>query len=411
MTPKKIEFRNVSKNYIINHINRLSFRDKIVSLFKVNRLKNDSKNVLWALKDVGFCVKEGEALGIIGSNGSGKTTILRLLAGVSFQTSGDISIKGKVAPLIQVGAGFHPELTGRENIYLNGIILGLSKREIDKKFSEIVNFAELEHFIDTPVKRYSSGMYVRLGFSVAIHVGADILLIDEILSVGDLNFQRKCLDRMSKIRQTNKTIIFVSHNLAAVRGLCDKAIWLNRGKIEKYGKVDEVINAYTSFVNSTCRNPNKNEFLGLGARWGTQEVEILNVNITDSNEKSKSTVESCDDIKINLRFKSNKEAIENVYVWCCVMNEYAEKICGGVTEIKTSLRVNKIYQYSCIMKNINLIPGAYSIIVGIYDKFLTVPYDRWGTACKIQVISTKNSRYYGPDFHGHLNLCLNWEEK
>jgi len=204
----------------------------------------------WALKDVSFQIKRGEAIGIIGSNGSGKSTTLKLLSGILKSTKGEIKVNGKLSALIEVAAGFHPDLTGRENIYLNGTILGMRRREIDRKFDEIVEFSGLEDFIDTPVKRYSSGMYARLGFSVAAHVDPDILLVDEVLSVGDMSFQQRCMEKMQEKIRSDVAVIFVSHNLAVVANLCDRAILLNKGAVVVDGPCEKAIEAYVKAMGS-----------------------------------------------------------------------------------------------------------------------------------------------------------------
>ncbi len=206
--------------------------------------RKQTKKEFWALKDVSFEVRKGETLGIIGPNGAGKSTILKLIAGVTEPTKGKVIVNGKVSPLIELGAGFHPDLTGRENIYLNGAILGLTKKEVDKKFKEIVDFAELWDFIDQPVKHYSSGMYMRLGFSIAIHTDPEILLIDEILAVGDTAFQEKCLDKMRDFQAQGVTIIFVSHSLETVETFCRKSLLLMNGQVVIFGKTDRVISNY-----------------------------------------------------------------------------------------------------------------------------------------------------------------------
>jgi lipopolysaccharide transport system ATP-binding protein len=204
----------------------------------------------WALKDVSFQISRGEAVGIIGANGSGKSTTLKLLSGILKPTKGEIKVNGRLSALIEVAAGFHPDLTGRENIYLNGTILGMRTPEIDRKFDEIVEFSGLEDFIDTPVKRYSSGMYARLGFSVAAHVDPDILLVDEVLSVGDMSFQQRCMEKMQEKIRSEVAVIFVSHNLAAVANLCDRAILLNKGNVIVDGPCETAIEAYVKAMGS-----------------------------------------------------------------------------------------------------------------------------------------------------------------
>ena len=203
-------------------------------------------DILWALRDVSFSVERGEVLGVIGRNGSGKSTLLKILSGITDPTTGEADIKGRMGSLLEVGTGFHPELTGRENTYLNGAILGIKNADIRSKFDEIVAFAEVEKFIDTPVKFYSSGMYVRLAFAVAAHFEPEILLLDEVLAVGDAAFQRKCLGKMGSVAQAGRTVLFVSHNLAAVRNLCSRTLLLDSGAMEKIGPTEEVISYYLS---------------------------------------------------------------------------------------------------------------------------------------------------------------------
>ena len=197
-----------------------------------------------ALKNISFEVVPGETVGIIGKNGAGKSTILGLLAGVLKATSGQISVEGRLAPLLELGAGFHPELSGRENILLNGILLGMLKREVEEKIDSIIAFSELEEFIDQPIRTYSSGMLARLGFSVAVHSDPDILLVDEVLAVGDQDFQKKCIEKMRVFKQEQKTIVFVSHNVEEIRQVCDRVIWIDQGIVYREGRVDQVINEY-----------------------------------------------------------------------------------------------------------------------------------------------------------------------
>jgi lipopolysaccharide transport system ATP-binding protein len=206
--------------------------------------KSDGSDLFWALKDVSFDVQPGEVIGIIGRNGAGKSTLLKILSRVTEPTEGSARLHGRVASLLEVGTGFHPELTGRENIHLNGAILGMKKAEIGRKFDEIVAFAEMDRFLDTPVKRYSSGMRVRLGFAVAAHLEPEILIVDEVLAVGDVAFQQKCLGKMDAVANSGRTILFVSHNMASIEALCDRAILLEQGQVVQAGRCDEVINCY-----------------------------------------------------------------------------------------------------------------------------------------------------------------------
>lgn len=226
-----------------------------------------AENVIWALRDVSFTVRRGEVLGVIGRNGAGKSTLLKVLTRISTPDEGYARIRGRVGSLLEVGTGFHGELTGRENIYLSGAVLGMRREEIDRKFDEIVEFAGVERFIDTPVKRYSSGMYLRLGFSVAAHLDPEILLVDEVLAVGDAEFQKKCLGKMSDVAGEGRTVLFVSHNMDAVRQLCHSALWLERGHLQRIGPATEVIQAYladTVQESSGVVFPIMNEHHGIG---------------------------------------------------------------------------------------------------------------------------------------------------
>ncbi len=254
---KIIEVKGIGKKYNINHQQGgyITLRDIMTNAFKdpLSFLKRKTKNILgietkeefWALKDINFEIMKGEVVGIIGRNGAGKSTLLKILSQITPPTTGEIRINGTVGSLLEVGTGFHPELTGRENIFLNGAILGMKKKDIVRKFDEIVKFADIEKFLDTPVKYYSSGMYVRLAFSVAAHMETDILIIDEVLAVGDAEFQKKCLGKMEDITQKEgRTILFVSHNMESIKQLCNKCIFLDEGKLGQFGKTNLIIDYY-----------------------------------------------------------------------------------------------------------------------------------------------------------------------
>lgn len=244
MSDNVIEVKNVWKKFKIYHDKPHTLKDKVLFW---NRNKYE---VRWVLEDISFAVKKGESIGIIGKNGSGKSTLLKLLTKIIYPNKGSINMKGRVAGLLELGAGFHPDLSGRDNIYINASIFGLSKKEIDKAFQEIVDFAELQDFIDNPVRTYSSGMYMRLAFAVAINIHADILLIDEILAVGDISFQEKCLNKLKEIKKSGVTIVIVSHSLEQIERFCNKSIWIHSGQIAALGKCEVVHKKYKEFMNS-----------------------------------------------------------------------------------------------------------------------------------------------------------------
>ncbi len=243
-----IEFADVSKRYLlgVHHGSQGSLRETLAASANriARRRPRDRPTEIWSLKDVSFEIAEGDTLGIIGRNGAGKSTLLKVLTRITEPTRGVSRTRGRVGALLEVGTGFHPELTGRENIYLNGAILGMGRRVVDRRFEEIVEFADVARFLDTPIKRYSSGMYLRLAFAVAAHLDADILAVDEVLAVGDAEFQRKCLAKMGSLHEGGRTVVFVSHNLDAINALCPVTMWLDEGRIEAHGPTREIVNRY-----------------------------------------------------------------------------------------------------------------------------------------------------------------------
>ncbi len=289
MSENAIVVENLSKRYLIGHKvtggdvpNYSAFRDvigrefanfarKAVDVFRGRQVvQGDEIEEFWALKDVSFEVKQGQALGIVGRNGAGKSTLLKILSRITEPTEGRVELRGRVGSLLEVGTGFHPELTGRENIFLNGAILGMTRRDIKRKFDEIVSFAEVEKFLDTPVKFYSSGMYVRLAFAVAAHLESDILVVDEVLAVGDAEFQKKCLGKMDEVsHKSGRTILFVTHNMSVVSSICQNAIWLDGGSIRQRGAAQDVVSGY--LVDGA---PSLDKTVNLGdipRRWGNGE--------------------------------------------------------------------------------------------------------------------------------------------
>jgi lipopolysaccharide transport system ATP-binding protein len=295
-----IEVRKVSKEYRINTVRgntgpkRLteSMSNILMHPARTFREVRGEKETFLALKDINFNVQEGEMVGIIGRNGAGKSTLLKILSQITYPTSGEVVLRGRVGSLLEVGTGFHPDLTGRENIFLNGAILGMGKREIEQKFEDIVKFAEVEKFLDTPIKRFSSGMYLRLAFSVAAHLDPDILIADEVLAVGDQQFQKKCLGKMKEVSNSGRTVIFVSHDMHAIKSLCKTGVLLRSGEMLKMGPVDDVMEEYA---------------LSLEAQDGkfpveTQHITVEGMNVQQNNRDS-SLIDGTYPFSIVLRFK------------------------------------------------------------------------------------------------------------
>ncbi|ELS30813.1 MULTISPECIES: ABC transporter ATP-binding protein [Pseudanabaena] len=311
MSDVVIQVENLSKKYIIGHQKQESYRSLREAIangtkkFAQNFLRKDRfrpdevKEEFWALKDISFEIKRGDRIGIIGRNGAGKSTLLKILSRIIEPTAGKILIKGRVVSLLEVGTGFHPELTGRENIYLNGAILGMKRNEIKTKFDEIVAFAEVERFLDTPVKRYSSGMYIRLAFAVAAHLEPEILIVDEVLAVGDAAFQKKCLGKMEDVGKQGRTVLFVSHNIAAVEKLCDRGILLANGELRYIGDRTNAITKYlSSLTNNVVSLRDRQD------RQGTGEIKVVSIDIRDEDGKSLDVVKSGQNISIYLYFET-----------------------------------------------------------------------------------------------------------
>lgn len=363
-----VEVENLSKRYTIGEREKyLTLRDMMVKAAKVpgNLLKGKKfakKEEFWALKDVNFTVKEGEVVGIIGRNGAGKSTLLKILSRITEPTHGVIKLNGRVSSLLEVGTGFHPELTGRENIYLNGAILGMRKKEIDRKFDEIVEFSGVEKFLDMPVKRYSSGMQVRLAFSIAAHLEPDILIIDEVLAVGDAEFQKKCLGKMDQVtKEAGRAILFVSHDMGAVQRLCPKTILLEDGKIKMYGDTEEVIKEYIDNVNE------KVEYVYEDS--ADNEVSILEVRLLNDKGLATSILDYDKSFSVEVTYKVNKD-ISDLQLALICDSAFGGRVFSSATSednifLKNALGKHKIVYNFPKPKNIYINPGMYWLRLSI----------------------------------------------
>lgn len=365
-----IQVKDLSKSFIISHEGQeryTALRDvvtnkakKLFSLSKpTNSLKKSgsAKEEFWALKDVSFEIEKGDRVGIIGRNGAGKSTLLKILSRITEPTSGEIRIKGRVASLLEVGTGFHPELTGRENIFLNGAILGMSRAEIRKKFDEIVAFAEVEKFLDTPVKRYSSGMYVRLAFAVAAHLEPEILVVDEVLAVGDAQFQKKCLGKMEDVsKNEGRTVLFVSHNMAAIKALCKSVIFLKSGEVNSVGEVNNILNQY---LKTEPTEEKTNQWVNTSVKL----IDILQIKITNEIDNAILNIDEILRVETEIIIKEKKEGLAlEIFFY----NNEDILLFNCITPIEINLRHAKI---------INKIPasifntGEYKITAGISHIF------------------------------------------
>jgi len=361
-----------------------TFKSSIVKgdLFKA--LKPDE--LVTALDTVSFKVEKGTTIGIIGENGSGKSTLLKVVAGITKPTFGRVTVKGKISALIELGTGFHPEITGKENVYLNGIMLGLSKKEINRKFDEIVEFAELEEFIDAPVKTYSSGMYMRLGFSIAINVNPDILLIDEVLAVGDASFVPKCLDRIDDFRRRKKTILFVSHDLQTVEKICDRVIWLKEGKIQEMGEPKRVTDSYIQDVAEKQEEDferrqqdieQEQEWLEERRenRWGRREIEIKKVRLKSLEGKEKHVFSPDEGMMIEMDVVAVQPSKDFVF-GVGIFNSQGVYCYGTNTHLEDfePVSLQGEGKVVCRIEELNLINGTYYLDAAAHKRD-GYPYD------------------------------------
>ena len=383
-----IDVENVSRiyqKYSARHRFQ-TFKSSIVrgDIFKA--LKPDE--LVTALDKVSFKVNEGTTFGIIGENGSGKSTLLKIVAGIAKPTSGRVTVRGKVSALIELGVGFHPEITGRENVYINGIMLGLSKREIHRKFDDIVKFAELEKFIDAPVKTYSSGMYMRLGFSVAINVNPDILLIDEVLAVGDASFVPKCLDRIDDFRRRQKTILFVSHDLSTVEKVCDRVIWLKKGKIQAIGEPKRVIDAYLQDIVEKQEEDFEERQRSIDRekeqegqeerrenRWGKREVEVTKVRLKGFDDKEKHVFSPNEGMIIEMDVRASRK-IQDFVFGIGIFNSQGICCYGTNTHLEDfePISIEGEGRVVCRIEALSLINGTYYLDVATHKRD-SYPYD------------------------------------
>ena len=355
-----IRCENLSKQYRIGSPDSYkTLRDAIsnIALAPFRRSKNSQNGHIWALQDVSFEIKRGEVVGIIGLNGAGKSTLLKILSRITGPTRGHADIHGRVGSLLEVGTGFHPELTGRENVYLNGAILGMRKAEIDRKFDEIVSFAEVEKFLDTPVKRYSSGMYVRLAFGVAAHLETEVLLVDEVLAVGDAQFQKKCFEKMRDIGVQGRTILFVSHNMSAVRSICRQALIIEKGRVVAQGEIDETVDRYLSQINSAH---------DLSEAVETNTFSVTSVEITSA---SGPVIKTFDPVSVKVRFVPKTE-IKDPGLYVSILTMDSRRLTGlDLKDFITTASVGagEVAELGFTIESLPLLPGSYQLEIHLKD--------------------------------------------
>ncbi len=325
-------------------------------LKSLRRNGSGADGTIWAVKDVTFDVQAGEVVGIIGRNGAGKSTLLKILSRITEPTTGRVELYGRVGSLLEVGTGFHPELTGRENIFLNGAILGMKRDEVRRKFDEIVAFAEVEKFIDTPVKRYSSGMFLRLAFAVAAHLEPEILVVDEVLAVGDASFQRKCLGKMSDVARQGRTVLFVSHNMGAIQGLCNRAIWLANGKIVGQGETHRVVGEYMDMIGQDFTVPGESD---------AGSLSIQKVLLKNEQGETTTNFSFNSPLAIEIHYRARCR-IEKPYFWISVSCKFGPLFAASM--LLDGMRPDFLEgegSVTCFFERLSLLPQVYSVSIGV----------------------------------------------
>jgi lipopolysaccharide transport system ATP-binding protein len=368
--------------------------------------------LFWALRDISFEVKQGEVLGIIGANGAGKSTLLKILSRITAPTKGEVRVKGRIGSLLEVGTGFHPDLTGRENIFLNGAILGMSRNDITRKFDEIVAFSGLEQFIDTPVKRYSSGMYVRLAFAVAAHLDPEILILDEVLAVGDAAFQKKCLGKMRDVAANQgRTVLFVSHNLQAVASLCSRAILLNEGKIESQGEVEPVVSAYVSSSAEAISVLREQVWTDRQNAPGNDKIRIRRMAVLPEGERPGGEVDMSTPFRLEVEFWNlvpNTSIIVNICFYALDGSPVFESLSTKETQWHGRPFPAGLFRSVCFIPGNLLNEGTYRIRVLFVSEQSVKLYDHAEAGMvAISDLRPRNISFYGR-FIGHVHPLLSW---
>lgn len=359
---------------------------------------------LWAVKGVNLDVAPGQCLGLIGKNGSGKSTLLKLIARILRPTTGRITVRGRVSALLELGTGFHHDLTGRENVYLNASVLGLSKEDTDKHFDSVVAFSELEEFIDTPVKYYSSGMFMRLGFSIAVHVNPRILIIDEILAVGDQAFQEKCINHIYELKQKGTTIVLVSHNLDVMRKLCTHIVWMEKGQVRAQGTAEEMIQQYLQFIFERGRQlaPKMEKSF---ERLGTGDVEITGVRLLDEDGRQEEVYMTGDPMTIEIDYIAHKR-VDNPEFGLAIYRQDGVQVSGPNTNFSgfsiKEIEGRGVVRY-CI-RHLPLLPASYIISVAVHDARYGITHDHHDKAYEFQVGSGGTREIFGL-----VQVAADWE--
>jgi ABC-type polysaccharide/polyol phosphate transport system ATPase subunit len=372
-----IAVEGLGKRFLLRKEQDRTLKGTLLGVLRRRGVRND----LWALKDVNFAVRHGETFGVIGANGAGKSTLLGVLAGTIRPTEGRLHVAGRISSLLELGAGFHPDLTGRENVYLNGSILGLPRAYIDSKFDDIVRFAGLAEFIDSPVKHYSSGMYVRLGFSVAVEVDPDVLLVDEVLAVGDEAFKKKCLGKMAEFQRAGKTIVVVSHDLDTVKKICTRVMLLGEGRVLELGEAEAVVEEYKRLGLQQQDDVYRRE-------WGTRAAEIVDVQIVDAAGAPAERFRSGRTMRVRIRFDAHEPIADPVFGFSVA--DFQGKLCYGSNTAIAGIDVGPIDGPGAIeltLEPLNLMRGKFFLSLALHSRDHQTHYHRLDHAWTFWVVS------------------------
>ncbi|MCI0396474.1 MAG: ABC transporter ATP-binding protein [Chloroflexi bacterium] len=405
-----IRFENVSKRFVFSASQPQTVLETVIAAF--SRRGRQQEQALWAVKDVTFDVMAGNSLGIIGRNGSGKSTLLKLAAGILRPTTGRIVVRGRLSALLELGAGFHPDLTGRENIFLNAAILGLTREDVLQCYDSIVAFSELDEFINVPVKHYSSGMYMRLGFSVAVHVSPDILIVDEILAVGDQAFQEKCMERIHQMKRQGTTIILVSHTLDTMRSLCSHLVWLEHGAVQAAGPADEVIARYLQFSHQKAHGQSGGQggygVNGAGAfrRWGTGEIEITGVRFLNGAGEEQRLFQTGEAMTVEIAYTVHRPVAEPEF-GLAIFRHDGVHLNGpnhrlAQVPVRTDRPGRGVIRYR--IHSLPLLPALYRLTAAVHDGLRPHAYDFHEQAYTFRVVAGGNV-----ETEGVVEMPATWE--
>lgn len=400
-----VRFESVSKKFTLSFSRPRAVQE--IFLRALGGRRSRERESFWALSDASFEIRRGETVGFVGPNGAGKSTLFKLTSRILTPTTGHVYVNGRVAALLELGTGFHPDLTGRENIYLNGSLLGLSKGEIGRKIDAIIDFSELGNFIDVPVKHFSSGMYMRLGFSIAVHVDPDILLVDEVLAVGDQAFQQKCQRRVEQLGSSGVTILFVSHSLDDVRRICQRAIWMDGGKIRADGDVEWVTQLYSDhawdLMESSLEDGDETRLAGELMRWGSQEIEINGVSFLDAQGNERRSFSMAEAFRVRIHY-SARQKVESPVFGLAIYRSDGLHITGPNTR-ESGQSIPFVEGQGWVewkLESLPLLAGQYDLSVAVYDRSLVHAYDHRHRMISFLVRGT-------PASAGVVDLPAEWE--